>query len=215
MKLLIEEVVDIRYVTEEVEPGKKNLYIEGVFLQSNVKNRNKRIYSKPIMEREVSRYNNEWVNRSRAYGEFGHPDNPQINMERISHRIVSLKEDGDNWIGKAIIIPEGHGKIAKGIIDTGGVLGVSSRGIGTWRMVEDVKYINDDYKLMTAADIVADPSAPDAFTSALMEEKDWILDAASGNFRLIEDTQNMVRRASSKDLEKTLIEAFEHFINKI
>ena len=215
MKILVEEITDVRYIVEEVEPGKKNLYIEGIFLQSNIKNRNKRVYSKPIMEREANKYITEKVNRNIAYGEFGHPDNPQINMERISHRIVSLKEDGDNWIGKAVIIPEGKGKIARGIIDTGGILGVSSRGIGTWKVVEDTKYINDDYRLMTAADIVADPSAPEAFTSSLMEEKEWIFDAANGNFKLIEETQRMVRAAKSKDLEKTLLLAFEHFINGI
>jgi hypothetical protein len=214
-KLLTEEITDFRYITEDIEGGGKNLYIEGIFLQSNVKNRNKRVYSKNIMEREVNKYTTQWVDKNRAYGEFGHPDNPQINMDRISHRIVSLKEDGDNWIGKAIIIPEGKGKIAHGIIRTGGTLGVSSRGIGTWKIIEDTKYINDDYRLMTAADIVADPSAPDAFTTSLMEQQEWILDAANGNWQLVEESIKMIRGAKKKDLEKTLLRAFEHFINEI
>ena len=165
MKLITEVNEQVRYISEEKE-GKKSLYIEGVFLQSNIKNRNGRMYPGEIMEKEINRYMKEAVENNRAFGELGHPDGPSINLDRVSHIITELRRDGDNWVGKAKLTETPMGNIARGLIESGGQLGVSSRGLGTLREnKEGVQVVQDDFHLATAADIVADPSAPDVLVS--------------------------------------------------
>ena len=176
MKLIREEIETVDFIVEE-RNGKKNLYIEGVFLQGNIKNRNGRMYPMETLRREVARYNENHVVAGRALGELGHPDGPTVNLDRVSHKIVSLKESGSNFIGKAKIMNTPMGNIAKSLIDEGVKLGVSSRGIGSLKMTrEGVNIVGDDFMLATAADIVADPSAPDAFVEGIMEGKDWVWD---------------------------------------
>ena len=175
MKLISEEVQNAEYITEEVN-GKKNYKIRGVFLQSEIKNRNGRVYEKEILEKEVSRYNAEFINKKRAFGELGHPDSPTVNLERVSHMITTLYPDGTNFIGEAKIMNTPYGKIVKGLIDEGAQLGVSSRGMGSLSQRGGVNYVGRDFYLATAADIVADPSAPDAFVEGIMESKNWVWD---------------------------------------
>lgn len=174
MKLIREEIESVSFITEE-KNGKKSLYIEGVFLQGNIKNRNGRMYPMETLRREVSRYNEAHVQAGRALGELGHPDGPTVNLDRVSHKIVSLKENGSNFIGKAKILSTPMGKIAESLISEGVKLGVSSRGIGSLKPTrEGFNVVGDDFMLATAADIVADPSAPDAFVEGIMEGKEWI-----------------------------------------
>ena len=173
MKLITETIEDVKLLTEERD-GKKLLYIEGVFLQSELKNRNGRMYPFSVLEREVKRYNEEYVQSKRALGELGHPDGPTINLDRVSHRIVSLKAEGNNFIGKAQILDTPMGNIAKNLLGEGVQLGVSSRGMGSIQKSEDCNVVADDFMLTTAADIVADPSAPDAFVNGIMEGKEWV-----------------------------------------
>ena len=175
MKLITETIEDVKLLTEEKD-GKKLLYIEGVFLQSELKNRNGRMYPFSVLEREVQRYNEEYVQSKRALGELGHPDGPTINLDRVSHRIISLKAEGNNFIGKAQILDTPMGNIAKNLLGEGVQLGVSSRGMGSIQKVEDCNVVADDFMLTTAADIVADPSAPDAFVNGIMEGKEWVWD---------------------------------------
>lgn len=176
MKLIKELNEDLQYIVEvNEETGKKNLYIEGVFLQSNLQNRNGRVYPREIMQREVDRYMKEQVATKRAYGELGHPEGPSINLDRVSHMITSLKEDGNNWIGKAKILDTPMGNIAQSLIKEGAGLGVSSRGLGSLKEnSEGINEVQDDFMLATAADIVADPSAPDAYVAGIMEGRDWV-----------------------------------------
>ena len=175
MKLISEEISNAEYLVEETN-GKKDYKIKGVFLQSNIKNRNGRIYPKEILVKEVTRYNKEFVNKKRAFGELGHPDGPTVNLERVSHMITKLYPDGDNFIGEAKIMNTPYGKIVKGLIDEGAQLGVSSRGMGSLINRGGRNYVKDDFYLATAADIVADPSAPDAFVEGIMEGKEWVWD---------------------------------------
>ena len=176
MKLIREEIETVDFIVEE-RNGRKSLYIEGVFLQGNIKNRNGRMYPMETLRREVSRYNENHVLKGRALGELGHPDGPTVNLDRVSHKIVSLKENGSNFIGKAKILNTPMGKIAESLINEGVKLGVSSRGIGSLKMTkEGCNIVGDDFMLATAADIVADPSAPDAFVEGIMEGKDWVWD---------------------------------------
>jgi len=167
MKLITETIESIKILTED-NNGKQNLYIEGVFLQSEIQNRNGRIYPLSVLQKEVNRYNEEYVVKGRALGELGHPDGPTVNLDRVSHKIVSLKAEGNNFIGKARILDTPMGKIAKNLLDEGVQLGVSSRGMGSLEEQNGVKYVRDDFMLATAADIVADPSAPDAFVNGIM-----------------------------------------------
>ena len=167
MKLISELTENVKYLVEESD-GKKNLYIEGIFLQSECVNKNKRKYSKSIMEREVNRYRKEFVEQNRALGELGHPDGPQINLERVSHRIVSLKEDGNNYIGKALILDTPMGNIAKSLLEGGTKIGVSSRGLGSLKPVNGINEVQDDFYLATAADIVSDPSGPQCWVDGIM-----------------------------------------------
>ena len=173
MKLISEEIVDVQFITEE-SSGKKSHFIEGVFLQSDIRNRNGRMYPFDTLNREVSKYNEGYIQRGRALGELGHPDGPTINLDRVSHKIVSLRAEGKNFIGKAKLLETPMGKIAKNLLDEGVKLGVSSRGLGSIERKGDVNIVKDDFMLSTAADIVADPSAPDAFVEGIMEGKEWV-----------------------------------------
>lgn len=214
MKLITELNESIKYVTETKESGKKTLYIEGVFLQSEIKNRNGRMYPKHVLEREVNRYNEQFVQKGRAFGELGHPDGPQINLDRISHIIESLKQDGTNWVGRAKITDTPMGNIARGIIESGGQLGVSTRGMGSIKLnKEGVNEVQDDFHLATAADIVADPSAPDAFVNGIMEGVEWIWE---NNMLIAQRAQMQVEQAvRSRDLETQKLKIFENFINSL
>ena len=187
MKLIKEHIEEVKLIVEAKDNGKaKDYYIEGVYLQSNLKNRNGRMYPKEIMEKEVDRYTKEYINKNRAYGELGHPDSPTINLDRVSHMIKSLKREGNNWVGKAKILDTPYGKIVKSLIDEGAQLGVSSRGLGSLVQKDGVNLVQDDFMLATAADIVADPSAPDAFVEGVMEGKEWVFNASTKSWVMAE-----------------------------
>ena len=213
MKLITETIEDVQILTEERD-GKKLLYIEGVFLQGAIKNRNGRMYPFEVLDREVERYNEEYVRTKRALGELGHPDGPTINLDRVSHRIISLKAEGNNFIGKAQILDTPMGNIAKNLLGEGVQLGVSSRGMGSIQKKEDCNVVADDFMLTTAADIVADPSAPDAFVNGIMEGKEWVWD----NGILKEAKVDKYRRyidGSRRDLEERTLKVFEHFLSNL
>jgi len=213
MKLITEQIEDVQILTEEKD-GKKLLYIEGVFLQSELTNRNGRRYPFDVLNREVERYNEEYVKTKRALGELGHPDGPTINLDRVSHRIVSLRAEGNNFMGKAQILDTPMGKIAKSLLDEGVQLGVSSRGMGSIEKSEGISVVRDDFMLTTAADIVADPSAPDAFVNGIMEGKEWVWD----NGILKEAKVDKYRRyidESRRDLEERTLKVFEDFLGKL
>lgn len=214
MKLISEEVINAEYLIEE-KNGKKEYKIRGVFLQSNVKNRNGRVYPREILVREVNRYTKEFINKNRAFGELGHPDGPTVNLERVCHMVKSLTPDGDNFIGEAKIIDTPYGKIVKGLIDEGAQLGVSSRGMGSVVERNGVNYVKDDFYLATAADIVADPSAPDAFVEGIMESKEWIWENGILKEKEIEAWKNQVRMARQRSLEEVKIKVFESFLKKL
>ena len=214
MKLITEEISKVKFITEEKE-GKKSLYIEGIFLQADIKNRNGRCYPMETLAREVSRYNENYIQKGRALGELGHPDGPTVNLDRVSHMITSLKEDGNNFMGKAKILDTPMGKIASSLISEGVKLGVSSRGIGSLVERNGVRYVSDDFMLATAADIVADPSAPDAFVNGIMEGVEWIYDASRNNW-LIENTKKKINRlVETKQLEERKIQLFDEFLNSL
>jgi hypothetical protein len=216
MKLIREVYEQTSTIVEEKVGGKKNYFIEGVFLQSEIVNRNKRMYQEGIMDREVDRYMKEYVEKNRAYGELGHPDTPSINLDRVSHLIVDLRKEGKNYIGKAKILETPMGQIARGLLDGGANLGVSSRAMGSLKMNnEGINIVQDDFMLSTAADIVADPSAPDAFVRGIMENKEWIF--VDGKFveQHIEEVRSFVKKTSSRNLEEAKIQAFQHFLSKI
>ena len=214
MKLISEEVQNAEYLVEEVN-GKKKYKIKGIFLQSDLKNRNGRVYPKDILENEVSRYNREFINKKRAFGELGHPDGPTVNLERVSHMITSLKPDGKNFIGEAKIMDTPYGKIVKGLIDEGAQLGVSSRGMGSLIQRNGANYVKDDFYLATAADIVADPSAPDAFVEGIMENKEWVWDNGRLVERDIEDWKQQIREAKQRKLDETKLKVFKSFLGKL
>ena len=216
MKLIREEIETVEFVTEE-RNGKKSLYIEGVFLQGNIKNRNGRMYPMETLAKEVCRYNESNVVTGRALGELGHPDGPTVNLYRVSHKIVSLKESGSNFIGKAKILDTPMGQIAKSLIGEGVKLGVSSRGIGSLKPTkEGFNVVGDDFMLATAADIVADPSAPDAFVEGIMEGKEWVWEGTTLRERLAENTKNKIELlAEQKRLEEHKIGLFNEFINSL
>jgi len=214
---LIREVYDTTNLIVESKLGKgKEYFIEGVFLQSELQNRNGRIYPEKTMDKEVARYIKESVANNRAYGELGHPDTPSINLDRVSHMITSLRKEGTNYIGKAKILDTPMGKIAKGLLDGGANLGVSSRALGSLKLnKEGVQVVQDDFMLSTAADIVADPSAPDAYVRGIMEGVEWVF--VDGKFveRHVEETRAIIRKTSSKNLEEAKILAFQNFLSKI
>tara|TARA_B100001175_G_scaffold187290_1_gene159008 strand:- start:153 stop:806 length:654 start_codon:yes stop_codon:yes gene_type:complete len=216
MKLIREEIETVEFVTEE-RNGKKSLYIEGVFLQGNIKNRNGRMYPMETLAKEVNRYNESNVVTGRALGELGHPEGPTVNLDRVSHKIVSLKESGSNFIGKAKILDTPMGQIAKSLIGEGVKLGVSSRGIGSLKPTkEGFNVVGDDFMLATAADIVADPSAPDAFVEGIMEGKEWVWEGTTLRERLAARTKTKIERlAEQKRLEEHKIGLFNEFINSL
>ena len=213
MRLISEIVEDVQIINEE---HSKNLFIEGVFLQSEIANKNSRIYPKTVMEREVKRYMKEYVEANRAFGELGHPEGPTINLDRVSHMIVSLKEEGNNYIGRAKIMNTPMGNSARNIIEGGGKLGVSSRGLGSLKTTsEGINEVQDDFYLATAADIVADPSAPDAFVQGIMENKDWMFLNGSWTYQNMDETKKLIEKTNQRQLQEMKIRAFETFLNAI
>ena len=216
MKLITEEVSQVEFITEGKGANKK-LYIEGVFLQGNIKNRNGRMYPVETLAREVNRYSEAFVNKGRALGELGHPDGPTVNLDRVSHKITSLRQEGNNFRGKAQLLNTPMGKIASSLIDEGVTLGVSSRGVGSLR--EDhtgAKVVGEDFMLATAADIVADPSAPDAFVSGIMEGKEWIWEGGALREQVASHTRNRINTlVSQKRLEEHKLGLFQEFLSNI
>jgi hypothetical protein len=216
MRLIREEVVSTKVVVEEKLGKGKQYYIEGIFLQSAIVNRNGRMYEESVMDNEVARYIKETVDQHRAYGELGHPENPQINLERVSHLITNLRKEGTNYVGRAKILETPMGMIARGLLDGGANLGVSSRALGSLKMnKEGVQVVQDDFMLATAADIVADPSAPDAFVRGVMESKEWMF--VDGKFieQHIDGVKKQIRKTPSRNLEEAKIRAFNYFLSKI
>ena len=216
MKLIREEIETVDFIVEE-RNGKQSLYIEGVFLQGNIKNRNGRMYPMETLRREVSRYNENHVVAGRALGELGHPDGPTVNLDRVSHKIVSLRESGSNFIGKAKILDTPMGRIAKNLIDEGVKLGVSSRGIGSLKMTrEGINVVGDDFMLATAADIVADPSAPDAFVEGIMEGKEWVWDGGILREKYAQKTYKRINTlVDQKRLDEQKLNLLNDFLNNI
>jgi hypothetical protein len=216
MKLIRETVEQTKFITENKLGKEKDYFIEGIFLQSELKNRNGRVYPEAVMDKEVARYMQEQVKNNRAYGELGHPDTPSINLDRVSHLIVSLKKEGTNYIGKAKILNTPMGQIAKGLLDGGANLGVSSRALGSLKSNRDgVQVVQDDFILSTAADIVADPSAPDAFVRGIMEGHEWVY--VDGKFvgKQIEETKKLIESTKSNKLQAVSTQAFEKFLNSL
>ena len=216
MKLITEEISNVKIITEGKGSGKK-LYIEGVFLQGNIKNRNGRMYPMETLSREVKRYNETFVGKGRALGELGHPDGPTVNLDRVSHKITNLVQEGDNFKGKAQILNTPMGKIASSLLDEGVMLGVSSRGIGSLKMTrEGVNVVGDDFMLATAADIVADPSAPDAFVEGIMEGKDWVWDGGVLREKYVEKTYKQINTlVTQKQLDEKKLDLFNNFLNNL
>lgn len=215
MKLVTEEASKVKIITEEKVPGKKSYFIEGIFLQSEIPNKNGRCYPFEILKNEVDRYVNTNVKENRAYGELGHPDNPQINLERVSHIITELKADGKNFIGRAKILDTPYGKIAKNLIDEGCKLGVSSRGVGTLTEKDGINYVNNDFQLCTPADLVSDPSAPQAFVNGLMEGKEWIWENGILKEKKLEEFKKTIRDAAKKKLAEAQIRVFNEFLRNL
>ena len=214
MKLISEEVASAEYLVEE-KNGKKEYKIKGVFLQSNIKNRNGRVYPREILVREVNRYTKEFINKNRAFGELGHPDGPTVNLERVCHMVKSLTPEGDNFIGEAKIMDTPYGKIVKGLIDEGAQLGVSSRGMGSIMNRNGINFVKDDFYLATAADIVADPSAPDAFVEGIMESREWVWDNGVLKQVDIESWKQQIQEARRTVLEEKKLEVFKSFLTKL
>ena len=211
MKLITEQIEDVKVITEGKGDDKK-LYIEGVFLQAELKNRNGRIYPFKVLETEVGRYNEEYVKTKRALGELGHPDGPTVNLDRVSHRITSLKSEGSNFIGKAQILDTPMGKIAKSLLGEGVQLGVSSRGMGSIDKQEDANYVMDDFMLATAADIVADPSAPDAFVNGIMEGREWAWDNGILKETEVAKYKRYMNESTRRNLEERTLTVFNNFL---
>lgn len=211
MKLITETIENVQVITEGTG-DKKKLYIEGVFLQSELRNRNGRVYPFSVLEKEVNRYNEEYVKTKRALGELGHPDGPTVNLDRVSHRITELRSEGNNFIGKAQILDTPMGKIAKNLLDEGVQLGVSSRGMGSIDKREDANYVMDDFMLATAADIVADPSAPDAFVNGIMEGKEWVWDNGILKESKVAKYQRYIDESTRQNLEERTLQVFQNFL---
>ena len=215
MKLITEEAADSKFIVEEVG-GKKNYKIKGIFLQADIKNRNGRVYPKEILQKEVSRYNREFINKRRAFGELGHPDGPVVNLERVSHMITDLHPDGHNFVGEAKVMDTPYGKIVKNLINEGAQLGVSSRGMGSLvRGRGGVNEVGRDFYLATAADIVADPSAPDAFVEGIMESKEWVWDNGVIKERDIEEWKQYINEAKRLRLAEAKADVFKKFIENL
>ena len=214
MRLIAEEITDVQFLEEEKE-GKKNYFIEGIFLQAELKNRNNRMYPLATLQKEVAKYNENYIESGRALGELGHPDGPSINLDRVSHKIISLKEDGNNFIGKAKLLDTPMGRIAKDLLGEGVKLGVSSRGMGSIRKEENCNVVMDDFMLATAADIVADPSAPDAFVNGIMEGKEWVWDNGVLKEAAVAQIKQEIDQATLINLQERKISAFEAFLKSL
>jgi len=216
MKLISEEASNVEFLTETTKKGGKNYFIEGIFMQANTKNRNGRIYPQEILQKEAKRYNTEFIQKKRAFGELGHPDGPTVNLERVSHMIEELQEVEQNFMGRAKILDTPYGKIVKNLIDEGARLGVSSRGMGSLKPVKDgIQEVQGDFYLATAADIVADPSAPDAFVAGIMEGKEWIWDNGVVKESIISKIKESVKKSPASNLDSTKLKAFNSFLSKL
>ena len=215
VKLFSEAVEEVQYITEAKEGGGKNYKIKGIFLQADIKNRNGRVYPMEVLEKEVGRYNKKFINEKRAYGELGHPDGPTVNLERVSHMVTELYPDGKNFIGEAKIMETPMGKIVKSLMDEGGKLGVSSRGMGSLDQKNGANYVRDDFYLATAADIVADPSAPNAFVEGIMEGKEWVWNnGALMEAELVELKRKFDVKKRQRDANMEALE-FAKFLKKL
>ena len=214
MRLIAEEINTVDFLCEEKE-GKKNYFIEGIFLQAELKNRNNRMYPLKTLSKEVAKYDENYIQKGRALGELGHPDGPSINLDRVSHKILSLKEDGNNFIGRAKLLDTPMGGIAKNLLDEGVKLGVSSRGMGSIRKEENCNVVMDDFMLATAADIVADPSAPDAFVDGIMEGKEWVWDNGVLKESAVAEIKKEIDQATLINLQERKISAFEAFLKSL
>lgn len=215
MRLIKEHVEEVRLIVEAKQDKTKDYFIEGVFLQADLKNRNNRMYSKDVLQKEVNRYNEEYITKNRAFGELGHPDSPTINLDRVSHLIKSLKLEGNNFIGKAKIMDTPYGKIVKSLIDEGAQLGVSSRGMGSLVEKNGVQLVQDDFMLATAADIVADPSAPDAFVEGVMEGKEWVFNASTKSWMMAEQIKSDIKKMTAKQVVENQARMFDAFLNSL
>ena len=215
MKLIREEIETAKVTITEGKNGKKSHFIEGVFLQGEIKNRNGRMYPISTLQREAVNYNKKYIEKGRALGELGHPDGPTINLDRVSHLITSLKQEGNNYVGKARLLDTPMGNIAKNLIDEGVKLGVSSRGLGTIRERDGVKVVMDDFMLATAADIVADPSAPDAFVNGIMEGKEWIYNNGAVQEQTVEQIKKRIDNAALNQMEEVKLSAFNQYLQQL
>ena len=214
MKLICEVNEAVELLTEEKD-GQKQYYIEGTFLQGDIKNRNGRVYEFKMLKDEVEQYRKEFVEQKRAFGELGHPEGPTINLERVSHMITELAPDGKNFYGKAKIMETPYGKIVKNLIDEGAKLGVSSRGVGSNEEKNGANYVKNDFRLSTAADIVADPSAPEAFVRGIMEGREWVYQNGLLISQEIDEIKASIKKATSRNLEEQMVKAFKSFMNKL
>jgi hypothetical protein len=214
MKLITEQIDAVEFLVEE-SGSKKTHFIEGVFLQADIKNRNNRVYSMDVLEKEVGRYSESYISKDRALGELGHPEGPTVNLDRVSHKIISLQREGHNFIGKAKILDTPMGRIAKNLIDEGVKLGVSSRGIGSITEKNGASYVRDDFMLATAADIVADPSAPDAFVEGIMEGKEWVWNNGILQERHIAQMKKTLDQATLINIQERKVSAFEVFLKTL
>lgn len=219
MKLICEVNEEIQYITEAKEDGVKQYFIEGIFMQGDLKNRNGRIYPSQVIAKEVNRYNEEFVAKKRAFGELGHPEGPSINLDRVSHMITDLRQEGSNFIGRAKIMDTPMGKVVKSLMDEGATLGVSSRGMGSMKPnKQGIMEVQNDFMLATAGDIVADPSAPQAFMRGIMEGTEWIYDVASGSWiaqAAVEQIHEEAKRMNSKELEENAHRLFSRFMKSL
>ena len=214
MRLIAEEIVQVEFLSEE-KNGKKSHFIEGVFLQSEIKNKNGRVYPQGILAREVAKYDEHHIQKGRALGELGHPEGPSINLDRVSHKIESLREDGNNFIGRAKILETPMGNIAKNLLDEGVRLGVSSRGMGSLKEKDGVNVVADDFMLATAADIVADPSAPDAFVDGIMEGKEWVWDNGILKESAVAQIKKEIDQATLINIQERKVSAFSKFLKSL
>ncbi len=215
MKLITETIEDIEVLTEANTKGGKDYKIRGVFMQADIKNRNGRVYPVSTLSKEVNRYTTEYINKRRAFGELGHPDGPTVNLERVSHMITSLKPEGKNFVGEAKIMDTPYGKIVKNLIDEGAQLGVSSRGMGSIQSSSQGNVVGKDFYLATAADIVADPSAPDAFVEGIMEGKEWVWDNGVLKSKTVEEYKSEIERARRTELAEVKSKVFKDFVSKL
>lgn len=202
-------------IVEENKDGKKDYFIEGIFMQAEIKNRNGRIYPKEVIQTEVKRYNKEFINEDRAFGELGHPEGPTINLDKVSHMITKLEEDGNNYVGRAKILSTPNGQIVKNLIDDGAKLGVSSRGLGSLESKGNAQYVKDDFQLATAADIVADPSAPEAFVEGIMEGVEWVYESGILKAKDLDKMQSELRTARLNQLEETKLNLWKRFVESL